>query len=345
MMANKVITILSVVLFAFVISTTVLAVQKNDQAAEIDDLRAQLDASSTPSPTTTSETEQTTFELTPTTTPSMETSPAPTTTTTMATTTEAPLPPDHYRLPNDVIPLHYDLWLHPNLDEGTFTGRVSIDVSVVSTTRTIVLHSNGLTITNPSLKLETSLTPITLTPQFDLEREFLQLNVPISAVLQPDTNATISMSFSGKMSGKIVGLYSSSYPTENGETVFLVLLLDTICYNCFASNAFASATAFTLSLVQIKPGAKLAANDKKFPKVRSIYPPLRPQQLPMSETLNLSTLILIEPGTNFRFLSRYLELRDAVNYVWRACPPFDSGDIEAPMAANVGQMTGHGLPW
>ncbi|XP_021693431.1 glutamyl aminopeptidase isoform X3 [Aedes aegypti] len=219
MMANKVITILSVVLFAFVISTTVLAVQKNDQAAEIDDLRAQLDASSTPSPTTTSEMEQTTFELTPTTTPSMDTSPAPTTTTTMATTTEAPLPPDYYRLPNDVIPLHYDLWLHPNLDEGTFTGRVSIDVSVVSTTRTIVLHSNGLTITNPSLKLETSFTPITLTPQFDLEREFLQLNVPISAVLQPDTNATISMSFSGKMSGKIVGLYSSSYPTENGETV------------------------------------------------------------------------------------------------------------------------------
>lgn len=98
MMANKVITILSVVLFAFVISTTVLAVQKNDQAAEIDDLRAQLDASSTPSPTTTSEMEQTTFELTPTTTPSMDTSPAPTTTTTMATTTEAPLPPVRFRL-------------------------------------------------------------------------------------------------------------------------------------------------------------------------------------------------------------------------------------------------------
>lgn len=87
-MANKVITILSVALFAFVISTTVLAVENNDKAVQIAALRAQLDAAPSEAYTTTTEAVATTTEQEPvTTTPSMETTTAVTTTT---TTTVAP---------------------------------------------------------------------------------------------------------------------------------------------------------------------------------------------------------------------------------------------------------------
>lgn len=165
-MANKVITILSVALFAFVISTTVLAVENSDKAAEIGDLRAQLAAGPSEPFTTTTQSVETTTELGPaTTTPSMETSPAvTTTTTTMATTTEAPSvsrtlsilnKPNsrtfgnfqmNYRLPEDNIPLHYDLYLYPHLEDGTFTGTVVIDVRTTKATDAIVLHSYELTI-------------------------------------------------------------------------------------------------------------------------------------------------------------------------------------------------------
>nr|XP_029730236.1 uncharacterized protein LOC115267391 isoform X2 [Aedes albopictus] len=94
-MANKVITALSVVLFAFVISTTVLAVQKNDLEAENEELRAQLDSAPTEFSSTTTDTEETTLEPSaPTTTISMETSPAPTTVTTEAPPTDPPQDPN-----------------------------------------------------------------------------------------------------------------------------------------------------------------------------------------------------------------------------------------------------------
>lgn len=34
------------------------------------------------------------------------------------------------RLPNDIVPIHYDLELKPNLADFTFTGRVIIDIKV-----------------------------------------------------------------------------------------------------------------------------------------------------------------------------------------------------------------------
>ncbi|KXJ77984.1 hypothetical protein RP20_CCG005930 [Aedes albopictus] len=219
-MANKVITILSVVLFAFVISTTVLAVQKNDLEAENEELRAQLDSTPTEFSSTTTDTEETTLEPSaPTTTISMETSPAPTTVTTQAPTTEPPQDPSFYRLPGTVVPVHYDLWLHPNLEDGTFSGRVAIDVTVLSRTRQFVLHSSGLTINGyPTFKPETTTSMLT-TYNFDLEREFLTITINNIQDILPDTNGTLTIEFSGTMSGKIVGLYSSSYPGDNGETM------------------------------------------------------------------------------------------------------------------------------
>lgn len=215
-MANKVITILSVALLAFVISTTVLAVENNDKAAEIKGLRLQLAGKTTEASTTTTESIQTTTVPAPaTTTPSMETTPADTTTpTTSAPTTEAPT--DNYRLPEDNIPLHYDLYLHPHLENGTFSGKVVIEVQTIKQTDSIVLHSYNLTIGR--VQISSSNTTLTyLGTNVDSKKDFLQLRV--SQTLQPTFISKVTIEFTGHMDDKIFGLYSSSYKAENNSSV------------------------------------------------------------------------------------------------------------------------------
>ncbi|MCP4851294.1 MAG: hypothetical protein GY900_06125, partial [Actinomycetia bacterium] len=48
------------------------------------------------------------------------------------------------RLPRHVLPRHYALELFPNLDTGTFSGTVAIDVDVMAACNEVVLHAADL---------------------------------------------------------------------------------------------------------------------------------------------------------------------------------------------------------
>lgn len=45
-----------------------------------------------------------------------------------------------------IVPLHYQLLLHPNLTTLTFKGSVQIEIDVRNNTNWVVLHSKGLQI-------------------------------------------------------------------------------------------------------------------------------------------------------------------------------------------------------
>lgn len=51
-----------------------------------------------------------------------------------------------WRLLEHVRPIDYDLYLHPNLETGLFTGQVDISLNITKETREIYLHSHLLTI-------------------------------------------------------------------------------------------------------------------------------------------------------------------------------------------------------
>lgn len=53
-----------------------------------------------------------------------------------------------YRLPKEVVPIHYDIKLIPHIveDNFTFNGEVSIDIEVRKPTNTIALHTEQLMI-------------------------------------------------------------------------------------------------------------------------------------------------------------------------------------------------------
>ncbi|XP_011303363.1 glutamyl aminopeptidase isoform X2 [Fopius arisanus] len=123
-----------------------------------------------------------------------------------------------FRLSPDVKPMHYDLYLHPDLVKGTFSGRVTILITVKSKRTYIALHQKDLNITNASLKTfdlaENAEIPIkecytvgtleelVVTFNEDIRPGIYELHFDFEGALQPD---------------KIVGFYASHYKDESNR--------------------------------------------------------------------------------------------------------------------------------
>merc|ERR1711936_1228887 len=58
------------------------------------------------------------------------------------------------RLPSHLLPLHYDLYLHPDLDTGLFMGRVAIAIEATSPTSYFLVHTKYLDISDTRLANE-----------------------------------------------------------------------------------------------------------------------------------------------------------------------------------------------
>lgn len=126
---------------------------------------------------------------------------------------------ESFRLPKEVKPIHYDLFLHPKLKENTFSGKVTILIDVLDDRRTIALHQKGLNIT--SVKLIT----------YGLEEDY---EIKISSISNPTKYEifvistenefksglyNLSLEFDGSLENKIVGFYSSTYQYYDEESL------------------------------------------------------------------------------------------------------------------------------
>ncbi|XP_023035875.2 uncharacterized protein LOC6650874 [Drosophila willistoni] len=129
---------------------------------------------------------------------------------TTSTTTTSPDEEINYRLPSDLAPTHYDLYLFPDTETGLFSGQEKITISVNEATDKIILHSLYLNITSQSvLKSDGSSVEIKGDLIFDSVTEFL--TIELSEQLTKGSTITLHLGFEGSMADKIVGLYSSSY--------------------------------------------------------------------------------------------------------------------------------------
>lgn len=129
-----------------------------------------------------------------------------------------------FRLPKQVKPLHYDLYLHPNLIDGTFKGHVTILIDVMEVKNYVALHQKDLNITKTTLKTydrnENYEVPIRDT--YTIEKlEILVVscndNLPIGVY-------QLYFEFNGALQpDKIVGFYASTYKDENNATRYYLL--------------------------------------------------------------------------------------------------------------------------
>ncbi|XP_055587828.1 glutamyl aminopeptidase-like isoform X1 [Uranotaenia lowii] len=116
-----------------------------------------------------------------------------------------------FRLPRHIKPKHYDLLMNPDLEQGTFTGQVRINITISEPTDYVVLHSNKLAITDTFLnrvlpnKSETKV-QIKKAYAYDTHQYWVVETESIDS-----GEYRLGLDFEGNLTNQIVGFYSSTY--------------------------------------------------------------------------------------------------------------------------------------
>lgn len=122
---------------------------------------------------------------------------------------------ESFRLPeNEVIPLEYDLFFEPDLENFTFIGKTAIIARANIQTNYIILHSHKLEY--DFIKVETKGVKILeVIEGFDIEKQFMTLN--LSQSIRPGQNFTMTFHYSGIINDANRGFYRASYINKQGE--------------------------------------------------------------------------------------------------------------------------------
>jgi glutamyl aminopeptidase len=174
-----------------------------------------------------------------------------------------PGPWQEVRLPRHVLPIHYDLRLHPDLDTGSLQGRVDILLNVTSPATEVLLHAegppeegvqSGITITITELVDEAG-DPVPVRNAFSFPKNDYWVVQPAEPL--PPGLFTLSLAFSGHLNHGLEGFYRSVYTKEDGRKVTIATTqfeptAARSAFPCFDSPSFK--TTFSTSLVRPTSG-------------------------------------------------------------------------------------------
>lgn len=174
-----------------------------------------------------------------------------------------------FRLPQTVIPLHYDLFLNPSIKSKEFEGKVFIQIYLNETTRQININSDELEINEILLKSISNskgIKPISSSPSKSINKEILEIKFQDN--LNPGKYC-LEISFEGEMSNEDFGFYYSKDPRlslgqnliQNQEDESLHTVLSTIFQPTGARSAF---PCFDEPNFKATFKLTLQVNDKRF---------------------------------------------------------------------------------
>lgn len=129
----------------------------------------------------------------------------------------------NFRLPDYVKPTHYDLHLHPNMVDDTYTGTVDVHMEVREPTRHLWLHIRETFVSaGPRLKLlkadgEQQELEVKRCFEYRTHQYVVTEAAQELAATKPGEVYVLSLDFQGWLNGSVVGFYRVVY-TEGGET-------------------------------------------------------------------------------------------------------------------------------
>ncbi|XP_063621809.1 glutamyl aminopeptidase-like isoform X2 [Cydia splendana] len=165
----------------------------------------------------------------------------------------------NYRLPRHVIPKNYKLRLEPTLKgrNKTFTGSVKIQLDILQPTQNVTLHSNKLRITFVDLKRDDDLNKHNIRTENNIDDTRDMLIIRTEEELSRGLY-TLRIVFSGKLTQKIVGFYSSRL--RDGKTMVASKFQPTYArqaFPCFDEPDFKATYDITL----VKPENYIALSN------------------------------------------------------------------------------------
>lgn len=113
------------------------------------------------------------------------------------------------RLGSSVVPLEYDIQLHPDLENFTFAGVETITLKILKPTKTLTLHSKEIDIETASVAVKKD--KIFAKISYDEKSETATFVFPKAI---PKGKIKITLTFKGILNDKMRGFYRSSYVYE-----------------------------------------------------------------------------------------------------------------------------------
>ncbi|XP_078048992.1 puromycin-sensitive aminopeptidase isoform X1 [Augochlora pura] len=120
-----------------------------------------------------------------------------------------------HRLPTDVLPCHYEIFLTPNLKTFVFNGKMNVNVDVVKSTDTVVVNSMDINIKSVAFHCQEK-DPI-LTKKIDISIPDETITFIFNEKLPSGKSGYLSVEFDGEINDKMKGLYRSKYTRLDGN--------------------------------------------------------------------------------------------------------------------------------
>ncbi len=123
-------------------------------------------------------------------------------------------PTNPYRLARTVLPRAYRIFLTPDIEAASFSGRVEIDVDVLEPVRAITLHAKNLDLGEASLTREgASLRSTAPRHESTYETATFEFSEDV-----PVGSATLQIAYTGVLSDQLSGFYRSTFTDAQGTS-------------------------------------------------------------------------------------------------------------------------------
>ncbi|KAK9730882.1 ERAP1-like C-terminal domain [Popillia japonica] len=133
----------------------------------------------------------------------------------------SPINDGSYRIPNDTIPISYDILLEPNFETFTFDGEVIITIEVVEDTSTITLHANDLQIGTEDVEVDArnnEISPVVEDTEFVEDFHFFKIH--LAEEVGAGEILEISIKYTGNLNTANRGFYRARYVENEIEKWF-----------------------------------------------------------------------------------------------------------------------------